>query len=167
MPRTEKTPGGVAHLTCLIEDKLKHLHSLVELYQEHRARAKQWCVTIWMATAVAIATQRHSIPSRIAWVIFLGPICMFWLLEGMYDAAIRMFYVYHKQLALRLVADKRDGSQTEDFDIVGGVYRNMSSREKTVALLNGLFITKTVIVFYLSLIILTAALLAAAYGKLP
>jgi uncharacterized membrane protein len=76
----------------LISNYFDHILKLIEIYQDHRSKVKNWCITIWIATITIIATKLINYSSVLLITIILPPVIMFWIIEAMYDGAMKIFY---------------------------------------------------------------------------
>ncbi len=148
----------------LLEEKLKHIHTLIEVYHGHRSRAKHWCLTVWVAAFAITLTKGDNVPLFVVAGLLLVIIIIFWLLEAMYDGAIKLFYEYYNKIAKRVLSDVYKSPEIFEVDLYSGPYSKFSNKEKVEALCAGLFKTKTIVGFYLTLVVLSVVALFLLHG---
>ena len=146
---------------CTMEDKIDStdirwvidkLYGDLFFYRNQRENCKKWCVTIWFATLIALASGKIAIDINISLFLLIAPIIIFWVIEAIYAG-------------ITIIINKQIGAAEESFE--RGLYNrkelakhlvmsgrsNFKFKHKISALLKGAFFTETVFLFYIVLII--------------
>ena len=121
-------------------------------YRDMRSSIKKWCVTVWLATVVAISTDDLALPLYGAGALLFVPLLSFWTLEGIYGAIDRLQAKHISDLEERLAREDFEYDVPSDVLFVS---RNQSStlREKAKLFVLAFFFSETVSAIYILLIV--------------
>ena len=116
-------------------------------YRDQRANCHKWCISIWIASIIALATGKLQIQFTGALLVLLAPIGLFWLLEGMYGGITIIINGHIREAEKSFASGHFDRTTVARFMLISGRDR-YGFRQKLLAFINALFKVETVFLFY-------------------
>ena len=137
----------------IAQKQLEQFYSTIAQVKQQIIEIRKWSITVWIAIMIGLSSNKIVIDEYFEPIIVFFPIIAFWLLEGFQVTWLSVDTKKAKQVE-QFIASGSIESELPIENFYVSSYGTFTYFQKTRMFLDSIFLTESVVFFYLILLIL-------------